>query len=232
MNNSKKTLLIALFPVVITVYFIMQILVPTVKDYLSLRDKYAEAITSYKETHARIEELQNNKKLFSELNELNNNLADFEVQVPAEFEDEFFLSDLERFSGETSTKIISLDSKKEKELEIISQSEEKTKKSRKGKRSKKSDQSQMLPLSVWERPFEFKVEGRFAKTIAFIDLLENYQRKFIINGVSAKISKSDENNPNPKIELTVQGSIYKQTKNFIIQETENPAENAEEPEHS
>ncbi len=219
MNNSKKTLLLMLIPVALTLYFIVRIFFPAVESYLNLREQYIQTLDTYKQTQESVEELKDNKKLFVELEKLNNQVADFEIQIPSEFQDEFFLIDIENFSINTGTKIIALDCRKEKELEIKDPQEEKnkekSKKSTQKKKKKNSKEKQVSPLAIWEKPFEVKIVGHYKQALGFVNLLENYQRKFIINGISAKISKSDENNPNPKIELTIQGSTYKKVETVV-----------------
>ena len=216
MKNSKKTILITLIPAALTLYFITQILFPAIGNYNDLRNKFIETKNLCKETQASIEQLNNNKKLLKETEELNNQVADFDVQVPSEFEDEFFLVDLGKFSINTSTIIISLDSKQEKEFEITNPNENKDKisKKRSVKRRQKKEERPVYPLTIYEKPFEIKTLGNYNRIINFVSCLENYQRKFIINGVSAQISKNDETNPNPKIELTIEGSTFKSEKNL------------------
>jgi len=215
MKNSKKTILITLIPAALTLYFITQVLVPAVGNYNDLRNKFIETKNIYKETQASIEQLKNNKKLLKETEELNKQIADFDLQIPSEFEDEFFLVDLSKFSINTATQILALDSKKEKEFTINTLKDENdktSKKKHKSKRKKQEDQT-ISPVTVYEKPFEIKTLGDYNRIISLVSLLENYQRKFIINGVSAKISKNDEKNPNPKIELTIEGSTFKAVSN-------------------
>jgi Tfp pilus assembly protein PilO len=225
MNNSKKTILITLIPAVLTLYFISQVLFPAIGNYNALREKFNETKAIYQETQAKIEQLQNNKKLLKETEELNNQVADFDIQMPPEFEDEFFLVDLDKFSITTETKIISLNSKKEKEIEINISNGEKDKNKTSGKKKKskkKKAEQQIFPLTIYEKPFEIKTQGHYNQVISFVSSLENYQRKFIINGVSAQISKNDDKNPDPKIELTIEGSTFKAVKNIANSESEKP----------
>ena len=214
MKNSKKTILITLIPAVLTLLFITQVLFPAIQNYNDLRNKFIETKNTYKETQIRVEQLQNNKKILTEIAELNNQVTDFDIQIPSEFEDEYFLVDLGKFSINTATKIIALDSKKEKPFEITNPNDDQNKTSQKTKhRRKKQEEQPVYPLTIYEKPFEIKTLGHYNKIINFVSCLENYQRKFIINGVSAEISKNDEANPNPKIELKIEGSTFKAVKN-------------------
>jgi len=214
MKNSKKTILITLIPAALTLLFITQVLFPAIQNYNDLRNKFIETKNTYKETQIRVEQLQNNKKILTEIAELNNQVTDFDIQIPSEFEDEFFLVDLGKFSINTATKIIALDSKTEKAFEINNPNDDKNKASKKSKsKRKKQEEQPVYPLIIYEKPFEIKTLGHYNKIINFVSCLENYQRKFIINGVSAEISKNDEANPNPKIELKIEGSTFKAVKN-------------------
>lgn len=217
MQNSKKTILISLIPAMLTLYFIAQVLYPSVQKYLDSREKFHQGINTYKETMANIEGLKNNKKLLEEMQELNEQASEFDIEIPQEFQDEYFIVDLNKFSLNTSTKIISLSSNKEKEMEISTSSDKKQKSKR--KKHHKEEQP-LLPLSIWEKPFQLKTLGHYSEVISFIDCLEGYQRKFIINGISAQISKNDDKNPNPKIEITIEGSTYRTVKNPEILESE------------
>jgi len=215
MNNSKKTILITLIPATLTLYFIIQVLFPSIENYNNLRTKYNETKNICKETQVSIEQLTNNKKLLKEMEELNNQISDFNIQIPSEFEDEFFLVDLSKFSMNTATQILALDSKKEKEFAINNSKDDNDKISKKKNRSKRKKQEDqpIPPVAVYEKSFEIKTLGDYNRIINFVSLLENYQRKFIINGISAKISKNDESNPNPKIELEIDGSTFKAVNN-------------------
>lgn len=227
MNKSRKTLLIVLMPALLTLYFIARVLFPAIGEYSKVMEQFKETKKTYQETQASIEDLQNNKKVLSELSELNKQVSDFDIQVPSEFQDEFLLVDLEKFSKSTLTRIISLDSKKEKEISIKNSADDKDKKSKKKSKNKKQSKKKKekaLPLIIYEKPFEIKTVGYYNNEIKFINLLENYQRKFVINGVSAQISKNDENNPNPRIELTIEGSTFKAVKTPEILESEAAAE--------
>ncbi|HBG49330.1 MAG TPA: hypothetical protein DDW90_07495 [Cyanobacteria bacterium UBA9971] len=221
MKNSKKTILITLIPAALTLLFITQVLFPAIQNYNDLRNKFIETKNTYKETQIRVEQLQNNKKILTEIAELNNQVTDFDIQIPSEFEDEYFLVDLGKFSINTATKIIALDSKKEKPFEITNPNDDQNKTSQKTKhRRKKQEEQPVYPLTIYEKPFEIKTLGHYNKIINFVSCLENYQRKFIINGVSAEISKNDEANPNPKIELKIEGSTFKAVENLPEPEPE------------
>ena len=220
MKNSKKTILITLIPTVLTLLFITHVLSPAIQNYNDLRNKFIEIKNTYEETKTSVEQLQNNKKLLTELAELNNKVADFDIQIPPEFEDEFFLVDLGKFSTNTTTKIIALDSKTEKSFEISNPNANPDKTSKKSNsKRKKQEEQPVYPLAIYEKPFEIKTLGHYNKIIDFVSCLENYQRKFIINGVSAEISKNDEANPNPKIELKIEGSTFKAVKNLTEPES-------------
>lgn len=221
MNKHKKAILIILLPAVMTLYFIFWILVPSIQNLIELKDKFKQTKATYNQQYAQVQTLKNNKKLIKEIAEINSKVSDFDIQMPSEFQDEFLLVDLSTFSVKTKTKIISLDAKTEKEVKIANSNDDKKKKKRKkGKKEEKSNS----PLNILEKPFEFKVLGHYNSTITFVKMLESYQRKFIINGISAQISKNDERNPNPKIELTITGSTYKSLENPNFLEPEDKKE--------
>lgn len=214
MNKAKKTMLITLIPAALTIFFIAKVLFPAIGNYTELREKFNKTETIYKETKASVEELENNKTLLKEMEDLNNQVADFDIQIPSEFQDEFFLIDLGRFSIKTKTNIIALNSKKEKEFAIKNSEDNQNKKSlKKKKRRKKVEEISISPLTIYEKSFEIKNLGHYNESLNFVKNLENYQRKFIINEISAQISKNDEKNPNPKIELKIEGSTFKSVKN-------------------
>ena len=221
MKKNKKILLIILLPVALTMYFIFWVLVPSIQNYNDLGKKVKQTEMTCKTTLEQVEKLKNNKMLLEDIEELDKTIADFGIQLPSEFEDEFLLVDLSMFSIDTKTKIHSLNAKTEKAIEI--KKEEVQRKSRR----RKKEENPVFPLTVYEKPFEFKIVGKYNDTIAFINALENYQRKFIISGVSAQISKSDEKNPNPRIELTINGSSYKAVDNPSFFQPE-PEEETEE----
>jgi hypothetical protein len=216
MDNSKKTILIMIIPAMLTLYFIARVLFPAIETYRDTKSKFLQTSQTCQQEQAKLDELKDNKILLDELKELNAQVADFEIQTPAEFFDEFFLTDLGKFAINTGTRVISLNSKEEKEFEVKPVEKQK----KKNKRSKKTEVKPLNPLSIYQKPFEIKAEAHYNQAIAFVENLEDYQRKFIISGISAQIAKSDEKNPNPKIELTIEGSTFKAINSVTSEEIE------------
>lgn len=239
MKNNKKFVLISLIPALLAVYFIFARLVPSINLYIALNEQYKDTFAVYKQTKSNVGELENNKKLLKEIAELNAIIPDFSTQAPKDFDDEYFLIDLGKFSEETSAKLISLTSKKPKEIEIEeADSTKKDNKDNKDKGAKKEKSNkgkkkgkkkkEALPLSIYEKEFEIKTLGKYPEVIAFMQNLENYQRKFIIQSISAEIAKEDENKSNPRVELTITGTTYKALKNKIEEKIEETTEEATE----
>jgi len=219
MENSKKIIYITLIPALLTLYFIVRILVPSFGSYGDLRAKYLETKENCKETQESIEKLKDNKKYLAEIEKLNERVYDFDTSIPSEFQDEFFLVDIGKFSESASTKVTSVSAKAEKEYKIIpavSQDDKKNKK--KKKKTKKKKDVPENPILIYEKPFEIKVLGNYKQVIKFVKNLENYQRKFLITGISAEIAKDDDKKANPRIELTIEGSTFKAEKTNAISE--------------
>jgi len=221
MENSKKIIYITLIPALLTLYFIVRILIPAFGEYGDLRSKYLETQDSYQETQESVDKLKDNKKYLAEIEKLNERVFDFDIQVPSDFQDEYFLVDIGKFSQVSSAKIITVNAKAEKEYKISPPASKDDKKDKKKKRKKKSDKKKDAsenPLVIYEKPFEIKVLGSYKQVIKFVQSLENYQRKFLITGVSAEIAKDDDTKANPRIELTIEGSTFKSEKSAAISE--------------
>jgi hypothetical protein len=62
---------------------------------------------------------------------------------------------------------------------------------------------------------EITTVAYYNQIIDFIKYLENYQRKINIDSISTKVFEQDKLRPNPRVELKINGSIYKSTVNDL-----------------
>jgi len=209
MNNTKKIVILCLVPAILTIFFIVGFTVPAVNQYFKLSKQIEQKKLAIKNTKATVEMLKANKNLAKELERINTQLIGFDVEFPTEFRDEILLIDLEIFASEAVNRIVGLQSFSEREMEIIDPKE--TPEERKKKKLKKDPE--MPPVQIIEKPFDINTVAYYSELIDFVDFLETYQRKVNIDSISAKIFNDDNQNPNPRIALTIKASTYKSIAN-------------------
>jgi len=203
-NKSNKILLISLLPCLLTFIFIVYILFPSIGKYSETIQKIKEKTLAYTETQKQINKLNENKALFNKIQKLKNDLATFDIEIPSESDLAVLLVDLERFAQKNKVKITNFSTKNEKEIDIVLPEKNKTKKHKKKKRKK--DQS---PVKLSTIPIEITILGYYKDNLNFINSLEKYQRKIIINEITASNFKEDEKNANPRVEMSINFDIYK-----------------------
>ncbi len=225
MTSSKKIFLIGLIPVILIVCFIVLVVTPSVENYFEIQEQVKAEKTEIENTKTLIVGLKNNVKTFKQIEELNKELADFSIEFPEFFEDEIVLIDFEQFAVMTTNKILVLNSKKEQEIKIRNPEKEKAAKKKKKKRKKKNQPEEIPLVRIIEKPFELKTVAYYNEVIDFINLLDSYQRKVVIKGISAKIFKEDKENPNPRVELVIKGSTFKSVIQKIQDEQDSTKDN-------
>jgi len=217
MNNLRKIILMSLIPVLLTIFFIVQFTVPSVKEYFNLKKEIKSEKTEIKDIKSNLERLNANKKLVSKLNGLNIELADFDTEFPSTFKDAILLIDLEMFADKTINHIVRVISKPEKTIDIIDPSSPK-KKNRRRRRRNNNKEKAVPPVTVIEKPFELSTVAYYNQIIDFVTFLEDYQRKIDIQSIYTQVFSEDKDNPNPKVELKIKGNIYKSIINNKISE--------------
>ncbi len=205
MNDSKKIIIMCLIPTVLTILFIVLFTVPAVKEYFKLSKQIEQKKLAIKNTKVIVEMLKANKGIANELEKINTQLIGFDVEFPTEFRDEILLIDLEIFANEAINRIVGLQTFAEREVEIIDPNEDP--KERKRKKLKK--EQELPPVQIIQKPFDINTVAYYSELIDFVDFLETYQRKVNIEGITAKIFNDDNQNPNPRIDLTIKASTYK-----------------------
>ena len=172
MNNLRKIILMSLIPALLTIFFIVQFTMPSVKEYFNLKKEIKSEKAAIKDIKINLEKLNMNKKLVNKLNELNIELAGFDTEFPSTFKDEILLIDLEMFADKTINHIVKVASKPIKNVEIIDSSKPKIKNT--GYR--KTEKQEILPVTVIEKPFELSTVAYYNQIIDFVTFLEDYQR--------------------------------------------------------
>ena len=216
MNNLKKIIFMSLIPTVLTIFFVVQFTIPAVKKYLNIKEELKQEKLTFENTKINIKKLKANKQLLNELNKLNTELIGFNVEFPSRFKDEILLIDLEIFANESVNRIVELKSLREKEVEIITPEKEAEKNAEKNKRRRRVKKEEIkLPVQIIEKSFEINTVAYYNEIINFVKFLESYQRKINISSISAKVFNDDKENINPRIELKIQGSVYKSIINDI-----------------
>ncbi|OGI02655.1 MAG: hypothetical protein A2104_08665 [Candidatus Melainabacteria bacterium GWF2_32_7] len=223
MSKSRKIILISLLPVLLTVVFIIYAVMPAIGNLNKLKSDLETEKQALSETQCKLDSLRQNKKLLKEVQKLRNKLADFEMRVPSEDDLAILFVDLGKFSSNFNVRVFSVSSSPEKPVKIIDPKQQEPEENKKSKRNKEKE-TQELPVSLFAIPLEIKVIGYYPDIMKFISTLENYQREIVIDGISISNSIKDKDTIKPKVELTIDCTIYKLTEKLIEAES-----NSDEP---
>jgi len=222
MKDLKKIILLSIIPVLLTIFFLVQFTVPSVKEYFRLKEKINNEKIAINELEKNINILKRNQALLSELNKLNAELTGFDIEFPSNFKDEILLIDLEIFADETVNKIMRVETMPARKVNIIDP-EQQEKQDVRRRRTSRNKEEKPQPVTIMEKPIEINSVAYYNEIIDFISFLENYQRKVNIQGIYTDVFNPDKENPNPRIELKIKGSVYKSTVNKIPEPVESPA---------
>jgi hypothetical protein len=219
MKNLKKILILSIILAILTVFFVMRFTVPSVQKFMSLKKELAQEKSDISTVKASIEDLKQNKLLENSLKKMDIELKDFDSEYPSEFSGEILLIDLETFAQESLNRMLSLQLLTEKETNFATPDEEKAK-TQSGQASAESTtrvkvEKPVPPLMIMEKPIEITTVAYYSQIVDFITYLENYERKINIDSVSTKVFDQDKAHPNPRVELKINGSIYKSVINNV-----------------
>ena len=208
MDKSKKILLLSLLPVLLTIIFILYVLVPSIGNFSKVSGELKSEKAAFSMDQNELQALKSNKKLIYDVENLRNELADFDVMVPEEDNLAILLVDLEKFANSFNVKLIAMDSAKEKEIRIAdskkAQDKAKTKRNKKSNKEKGSISAKLIEI-----PVEIKVLGRYPDVLNFINNLERYQRRITINGISVSNYKKDKDVSKSRVQMDINSVIYK-----------------------
>lgn len=202
MNRSKKILILSIIPVILTLIFIIYIVVPTVSRLNVLNNELRQEQISYKESKSKLDGFNADKAILKSINELKEQLANFDINVPAEDDLSILLIDLEKFGEPLNVKVISMNTKPEEEKDLIIKSKKKPKSSNTNKKKK-------VFSPLFAIPVEVSAVGYYQDILGFINILENYERKITINSVKVENYKEDKEIETPRVQMTIDAIIYK-----------------------
>lgn len=206
MDNTKKTILMCLIPVALTIFFIVQFTVPAISKYFNLNKQIEQEKVAIKNIKSKLNLLRANKSMAQELERLNTELIGFDVEFPSDFRDEILLIDFEIFANEAVNRIVGIKTSVEQEVEIIDPNAVPDNKKMASRRKKEEP---VKPVRIIEKTFDVNTVAYYNELIDFVKFLENYQRKINIKSITAEIFDDDSENPNPRIDLQIQASAYK-----------------------
>lgn len=209
MKKSQKILLISSLPAFITLFFILNIVIPAVGNMNDLNQKLNKEKSWEESTREEVLSLKENNALQKNVEKLRNELSDFDIRVPQTRELAVLLYDLERFAKPLNVKVLALDSKPEKMVELDDSILKQTKKLKKKTKKKKKKSKKLESATLYSIPVEIRVLGYYNDIVKFVDTIEKYQRMVAIDTLTLERYKEDENVSKPRIETTIQGFVYK-----------------------
>lgn len=202
MDRSKKILILSIIPVLLTLIFIIYIVVPTVAKLNTLNGEFNQEQSSFDDKKSQLESLDADKKTLKKIDELKEKLTDFDINVPAEDDLSILLIDLEKFGEPLNVKVISMNTKPEEEKDLAIKSKKKSKSSNQNRKKKTFSPLYAIPL-------EISAVGYYQDILSFINILENYGRKITISSVKIENYKEDKEAATPRVQMTIDASIYK-----------------------
>ncbi len=215
MKNLKKILILSIILAILTAFFVTRFTVPSVHKFMDLKKELAQEKIDINSLKANIENLKQNKLLENNLKKINRDLENYDIEFPPEFEGEVLLIDLETFSNESLNKMLSLQLLAERETNYATPDEEKAKTKSSESNKAKQAEKPVSPVVIMEKPLEITTVAYYSQIIDFIKHIESYQRKVNIDSISTKVFEQDKMRPNPRVELKINGSIYKSTINDL-----------------
>ncbi len=208
MKSPKKIIFLSLIPTFLTIFFIVQFTIPSIKEYLKLKKQIKQEKQLIKETKSNIKVLKANQTLLHKLNRLNSELTGFDEEFPKKYRDEILLIDFEIFADKAVNRIFKVRSLPEVHVKIIDPSKPQVETKKRSRRITKEPE-QVKPVTIMEKPLEISTVAYYNEIIDFINFLEDYQRKVNIEGIYTNAFNQDKSNPNPRVELNIKGSVYK-----------------------
>ncbi|MFA6989429.1 MAG: type 4a pilus biogenesis protein PilO [Candidatus Gastranaerophilaceae bacterium] len=214
MENSKKIMFLSFIPLALVLVFILYLILPLVNDLNMNKQNIENQKIKLENAKIKIQKAEQDQKLANEIIEMQNKLGIFDLAVPEKKELEILLVDIEKFGTSTGNKILGLTANTEKTVEINTKPKENsdsstksTKESRKTvkKLKNKENQGQFI---LQEIPIEIKVLGYYPDIIKFIQKLENYQRKIVIEGIEARDYNKDAEQTKPRVEMKINAKVF------------------------
>lgn len=215
MDKSKKLLLISLLPILLTLTFILNIVLPAIGNMGKVKEELNTEKTAFLETQKQLDSLKKDRVLSTQIQKLKEKLVNFNVEIPSENNQAVLLVDLEKFAKAFNVKILSVNSDNEKivDLSVLGQ-----KKDDSGKPENKKKKKEALPVELSSIALEIKVVGYYTDILNFVSILEKYQRKIVINDIMATNFKADSEKIKPRVEMTINCNVYK-----LTEQQNNPA---------
>ncbi|MDD3149782.1 MAG: type 4a pilus biogenesis protein PilO [Candidatus Gastranaerophilales bacterium] len=208
MDESKKLLLISFIPAILSFILIFNLIIPENLELNKLKDSLKIQKTELQNLEARLEVAKKNEKEIKEVNELKEELADFDYRIPYNNETAMLLLDLEKFAQKNKLEVLYFDKKREAQIPIIDPiaAAEKAKEKKSSRRKKEKE----IPLAILcEIPLEIRIVGDFPNILEFIGQVEKYQRLMSIDGVLMKDYEKDVFKSASRVEITLNTKIYK-----------------------
>lgn len=218
MDKDKKALLISFIPAFAAIIFLLYVLLPSLMKMQEVKNELNNKENDVSALKTQLLSLEKDQKVIKEVGILRNELNDFDIKVPSEDNLAIFLIDIESFAQKDNIKIISLDAKKTKNVDLSVQADNKAKAGTVNKKSKKK--KEILPIALISIPVEIKVVGYYNDIMMFINDVEKYKRATIIEGIEIKDFKDDEKLPQPRIEMSINANIFKVIKQEVPQEVQ------------
>lgn len=217
MKKSKSIILISLIPVLITLVFIMYVFLPAFSSMQKLETKVENKQDEIESAKLEISKAKAHKKLMTEIIELENILGDFHLSVPEKHELALFLIDMDRFAQKSGVKIVEIIKKNEGSVTVKDPNAVASKSKKQSKRRRRKAQEPELPIKLYEIPLDIQVLGYYTDVLKFMDYLESYQRKVIIDGVFAKDFEKDDKTLNPRIRTTLYAKVYRLIEQDVVE---------------
>jgi Tfp pilus assembly protein PilO len=218
MENSRKILFLSFIPLALVLVFVLYIILPLVND-LNLNNQNVENKKAQLENaKIKLDKAEQDQKLAGEIIEIQNKLGIFDLAVPEKKDLEILLVDVEKFGTETNNKILGLTANDQKPLEITDTTKDDKNSSVKSKNKKRKikkikNKEQQEPFSLQEIPIEINVLGYYPNIIKFVQKLENYQRKIVIESIEARDYSKDSDQTTPRVEMKINAKVFVFVKN-------------------
>jgi len=219
-TNSKKLLIISLLPAFLALLFIMLVVFPAISNLNEIKQNLKTEKDASAEFKEKISALQEKNVDLKRVQQLQIDLKDFDARFPLKDDTEIVLYDFQKIAGATGTKITEWKANKDLQTIDINENELKNKKTsqqsdeskpRKRKNTQEGTTLKMSTISV-----TLNVVGFYDNILNFMEKIENYQRKALIEDISVENYKKIPGINHTPVEMIVSFKIFKQNLQEVI----------------
>jgi len=213
-KNSQKLLIISLLPAFLALLFIMLVVFPAISNLNEIKQNLKTEKDTSNELKEKINTLQKKNAGLKRVQQLRIDLKDFNTRFPIKDDTEIVLYDFQKLAGISGIKITDWKANKDLQTIDINESDLKSKntsqQSDESKPRKRKNAQEGTTLKISTISVTLNIVGFYDNILNFMEKIENYQRKALIEDISVENYKKISGINNTPVEMIVSFKIFKQ----------------------